>query len=64
LEGYRNGNEVRIILSDNGRGFPKASFTAQEGLGFQIVHVLAEQLEGSIAYERKNGSRFSITFTG
>jgi PAS domain S-box-containing protein len=58
-----NGNWYRLIVSDNGIGFPKTlDFTKTESLGLKIVCTLTEQLGGSIDLDRSMGSRFTIVF--
>jgi len=52
-----------LIIKDNGIGFPKdMDFRNTESLGMQLVIMLAEQIEGRIELERKEGTTFTITF--
>jgi PAS domain S-box-containing protein len=52
-----------LAVSDNGIGFPEdLDFRKTESLGLKIVCTLTAQLNGSIALERNEGSRFKILF--
>lgn len=56
-------NSCKLIVSDNGIGFPeKLDFRATETLGLQLVVTLVEQLNGKITLLKSNGTRFKITF--
>lgn len=58
----KEGN-VSIILADDGDGMPKDfNYKKTDSLGLQLVVTLAEQLNGTIKLERKNGTKFTITF--
>lgn len=59
----RNSN-FTLIVSDNGKGFPKdLDFRNTKSLGLQIVTTLVEQLEGNIKIQKKNGTSFRIEFS-
>ena len=56
-------NNFRLIVSDNGVGFPQdIDFQNTESLGLQLVCTFVEQLEGTIDLERTQGTTFIITF--
>jgi len=58
------GKNYTLIVSDNGKGFPKEiDFENTNSLGLQIVNTLVEQLEGNIELNRRNGTSFRIGFT-
>ena len=53
----------RIVISDNGIGFPKdLDFKNTESLGMQLVNLLVGQLDGTINLIRKGGTTFNIVF--
>jgi two-component sensor histidine kinase len=52
-----------LVVRDNGTGFPDAiDFRHTESLGLQLVAMLTEQLQGTIALERAGGTTFTLTF--
>lgn len=54
---------LRLIVEDDGRGLPEGfSLATQEGLGLQIVKMLASQLKGSFAHGGREGggARFIV----
>ncbi|NQU62700.1 MAG: sensor histidine kinase, partial [SAR324 cluster bacterium] len=56
--------ELELIIKDDGIGIPEGlDWKNSKSLGLKLVHTLVEnQLEGSIALERNNGTRFTIKF--
>jgi len=59
-----NGNEIDLVISDNGVGLPEdVDFRNTESLGLRLVSILAEsQLHGNIEVDRTNGTSFHIRF--
>ncbi len=56
-------DNYRLIISDNGVGFPKdLNFRKTESLGMQLVTLLVGQLDGTIDLKRKGGTTFDIVF--
>ncbi len=56
-------NKLKLIVSDNGIGFPKdLDFRNTGSLGLQVVNTLVEQLEGSIKLRRHPATSFKIEF--
>jgi len=54
---------VEVVVDDNGIGLPEGldpSNTAT--LGFSLVHMLVNQLRGTVSIGRKNGTRISFSF--
>ena len=52
-----------LIIYDNGIGLPKEfSIEEPESLGFEIIILLAEQIDAKIDFENKNGARFMLHF--
>lgn len=58
-----NGKSIRIIIADNGKGFPaNVDFRNTESLGLQLVVTLVDQINGKIELETKKGAKFTIDF--
>jgi PAS domain S-box-containing protein len=55
--------KITLVVSDNGVGLPE-DLDAQhtESLGLQLVNILTDQLDGTLALDRKAGTTFEITF--
>jgi len=56
-------DRLRLVVEDDGRGLPEGfSLASQEGLGLQIVKMLASQLRGSFAHcgREGGGARFVV----
>ena len=54
---------VKLIISDNGVGLPDGlDYENTESLGLQLVTTLVSQLNGDIALETSEGTKFTITF--
>ena len=59
----RSDDMVIVELSDNGQGLPAdISVKNTKTLGLRLVHMLADQLEGKLTIEKKNGTSFRIEF--
>ncbi len=55
--------KVTMIVADDGVGIAaKLNYRKTDSLGLQLVVTLVEQLNGTIKLERKNGTKFTITF--
>jgi two-component sensor histidine kinase len=53
-----------LEVKDNGVGIPAdVQIESAETLGFQLITMLADQLNGRLTVDRKNGTAFSLTFT-
>jgi PAS domain S-box-containing protein len=56
-------SQASLTVQDNGCGFPlDIDFRATDSLGLQLVNALTEQLGGTIALERHDGTTFTLTF--
>nr|WP_245537637.1 cache domain-containing protein [Sediminispirochaeta smaragdinae] len=63
IKGNRDKREmVELTVSDNGKGFPRSLFSKKRSLGFQLVHLLVEQLNGSVCCYGEEGTTFFISF--
>jgi len=57
------GQQVRLIVRDNGVGLPKdVDYMNTGSLGLQLVSMLVQQLEGTIEIRNNQGAEFEITF--
>jgi two-component sensor histidine kinase len=57
------GQALMLRVGDTGCGFPDdLDFRATESLGLQLVCALADQLQGTMALERTEGTHFTILF--
>jgi PAS domain S-box-containing protein len=58
-----NGDNLSLVISDNGVGFPtKFSWEQTDSLGLQLVRSLTDQLNGTVEYRNGKGSEFDIRF--
>jgi PAS domain S-box-containing protein len=56
-------NKIELKISDNGIGLPDKIVTNDtETLGFQLVHALVDQLDGTIKLNRSKGTEYLINF--
>jgi PAS domain S-box-containing protein len=62
IELKKNGETIKMTLSDNGIGFPDLrTFESSESFGFRIVKLLVRQIKGQIRQlERTEGAAFEI----
>lgn len=52
-----------LTVTDNGRGIPEEiDFKDTDSLGFQLVNLLVEQIDGCIELKREQGTEFIIWF--
>jgi two-component sensor histidine kinase len=57
------GQALMLRVGDTGCGFPEdLDFRATESLGLQLVCALADQLQGTIALERAEGTHVTVRF--
>lgn len=60
----KSGNEISIIVADNGKGMENAvDMQNIQSLGLQLVYTLVEQIDGKISQESVNGTKFIINFS-
>ncbi len=59
----RESGIVRIVVSDNGVGFPEGQdFRTMKSTGMALILGLAQQVDGTIELERSDWTRFILTF--
>ncbi|WP_286396013.1 histidine kinase dimerization/phosphoacceptor domain -containing protein [Pseudanabaena mucicola] len=57
-------DQIILMVADNGVGFPEGvDFRQTESLGWQLVCLLTEQLEGDVQLFRESGTRVVISFS-
>ena len=60
LHSYKEDKFI-LVISDNGVGLPESTdFKNSNTLGLLLVNSLVDQLDGSIALDRTNGTRFRL----
>jgi PAS domain S-box-containing protein len=60
---HHSPSQAILTVQDNGCGFPlDVDFRATDSLGLQLVNALTEQLAGTIALERHDGTAFTLMF--
>jgi two-component sensor histidine kinase len=58
------GQTLTLRVGDTGCGFPEdLDFRAIDSLGLQLICALAEQLQGTIALERTEGTHVTVRFS-
>ncbi len=51
-----------LIVKDNGVGVPKDfDFKTSKSLGIQLIHMLSEQLDGTLVFDNKNGTSYTLS---
>lgn len=56
-------NQYHLIVADDGIGLPPdLDLASTETLGMQLVHSLTDQLEGTLLYNGKKGTKFQVFF--
>lgn len=56
----RKNKHLTLKIADNGIGLKKTE-DLEEGLGMEIIHDLAEQIDASYTYENEKGTSFRLT---
>jgi len=54
---------LTLVIADNGKGFPEGEIPTQRGsMGMMLMHTLAEQLDGSLSIQSRNGVTITVNF--
>ena len=57
------GAQVTLAVGDDGVGFPPAvDFRHTDSLGLQLIHLLTEQLGGTVTLEQRGGTAVTLRF--
>jgi two-component sensor histidine kinase len=63
IEFFKTGETYTLIVKDNGTGVPADfDFKTSKSLGIQLIHMLSEQLDGSLVFGNENGTRYKLCF--
>ncbi len=55
-------NRIRLVVADNGTGIPDGfSVTGSNGFGMKLINLMVHQLDGTIRFEREQGTTCTIT---
>jgi two-component sensor histidine kinase len=56
-------DKYKLLISDNGPGFPSdISFESPSTLGLELIHTLANQLDGSVSFSNNPGACYTVNF--
>ncbi|PSL36118.1 tetratricopeptide repeat-containing sensor histidine kinase [Chitinophaga ginsengisoli] len=54
---------LTLMIADNGKGFPEDEIPTQRGsMGMMLMHTLAEQLDGSLHIQSRDGVTITVSF--
>lgn len=57
------GEDIYLKIIDSGKGFPENfNFTENKSLGLHLMKLFAEQLDGTLTFENKNGAQIQLRF--
>jgi len=59
LEAKATGEQLKVIIADNGRGLPTE--TQEQSFGLKLVNLLIREARGTIEHHPENGTIFIIT---
>lgn len=62
VEVKKNDKYIKLLVEDNGKGFPKDFNFSDSSLGLSMVQQLTDQLDGNLTIQNKNGAQFEVTF--
>ena len=64
LSATRTGEQVTLSIHDNGQGIPPTlNIEDSQGFGLQLVHMLTDQMEGTVKIDRGGkGTKFVLEF--
>jgi len=59
---YKSKGLLNLVVTDNGIGKQEGNIIQGTGFGTQLIHLLTQQLEGTLKYEIKKGTKISFLF--
>ena len=60
----KSGKNVKVSVIDNGIGIPNGfDHSKAKSLGIQLIHILADQVNGELSMEWKKGTKYELTFS-
>ncbi|GAB4314054.1 MAG: hypothetical protein Kow0019_13620 [Methanobacteriaceae archaeon] len=63
IDFHKKDDHYEFTIKDNGIGFPKdLDFHKTDSLGMQLVNSFTDQIDGKIELDRRNGTKFKISF--
>jgi len=63
IDTIRMGDHISLTYQDNGVGLPESvSLKESPGFGMQLIDILVKQINGSIVFERNNGTKCVVEF--
>jgi len=61
--GFRKeGDDLVLEQSDNGKGFDPDRKDSQESFGYQLIRILSQKLRGNIQWRGEGGFHFTLRF--
>lgn len=62
MRAFKKEDQYRIVLSDNGPGFPAEVIRYANGnAGFRIIKVLIKQIKGNLFFDNEEGAKATLT---
>ena len=62
IELMETGNNIQILIADNGIGMPKLNNSRPKSLGLDLIRGLTSELQGSVHFESDLGTRILVSF--
>lgn len=65
IENVISGNQVSLIIKDNGSGLPEnveKQLEKPSNLGFELIAILIQQIDATMKMENDKGAKFTISF--
>jgi len=59
---WKEGEQLRITIRDNGIGLSTATNTSQNSMGMKLLKGLSEDIDGALTIDGKNGTTILIEF--
>lgn len=62
LKLFTQNGLAKLVITDNGVGFPSLSNINRQSLGLSLIESLAEQIDGKASFNNKEGAQVMINF--